>query len=168
MNRSKYYTPEIGEFCVGFEFEFQGLDNYWNPTGWEKVKLNTNESKNFGLYTLKHIKSVLEDKEVTPADHVRVKYLDKEDIESLGFTFFAENNENLVNSSVNMYHNDGLNLMLGHYYNLGQIVIATKDPSKNETFSKTGQDPNRTGFLKIKNKTELIKLLKQLDINYGI
>ena len=67
-----------------------------------------------------------------------------------------------------MYHNDELNLMLGHYYNLGQIVTATKDPSKNETFSKTGQDPNRTWFLKIKNKTELIKLLKQLDINYGI
>jgi hypothetical protein len=96
------------------------------------------------------------------------KLLDREDIESLGFTFFGENNKNLVNSSVNMYHNEELNLMLGHYYNLGQIVIATKDPSKNETFSKTGQDPNRTGFLKIKNKTELIKLLKQLDINYGI
>lgn len=61
-----------------------------------------------------------------------------------------------------MYHNEELNLMLGHYHNVGQIVIATKDPSKNEIFCKTGQDPNRTGFLKIKNKNELQKLLKQL------
>lgn len=153
MQKSKYYQPEIGEFCVGFEYETIYLKSVWTKEVLYQMDC--------GWFFESYINDAVE-------TEFRVKYLDREDIESLGFTFFGENNKNLVNSSVNMYHNDGLNLMLGHYYNLGQIVIATKDPSKNETFSKTGQDPNRTGFLKIKNKTELIKLLKQLDINYGV
>jgi hypothetical protein len=101
---------------------------------------------------------------VTDNTSVRFKYLDEEDILDLGFTFFGENDKNLTNTPVKIYHNDELNLMLGHYYDIGQIVLATKDPSKSETYLKLGQDPNRTGFLKIKNKNELQKLLKQLEI----
>ena len=153
MEKSKYYTPEIEEFCVGFELEFKSYDTN-NKEQWDKRVI--------GIHSFQESSY----EQIDYKSNWRVKYLDGQDIESLGFTFFGENNENLVNSSVNMYHNDELNLMLGHYYNLGQIVTATKDPSKNETFSKTGQDPNRTGFLKIKNKIELVKLLKQLDINY--
>ena len=153
MEKSKYYTPDITEFCVGFEYETIYLKSVWTKEVLYQMDC--------GWFFESYINDAVE-------TEFRVKYLDREDIESLGFTFFGENNENLVNSSVNIYHNDELNLMLGHYYNLGQIVIATKDPSKNETFSKTGQDPNRMGFLKIKNKTELVKLLKQLNINHGI
>ena len=153
MEKNKYYTPEIEEFCVGFEYETTYLKSVWTKEVLYQMDC--------GWFFESYINDAVE-------TEFRVKCLDEQDILDLGFTFFGENNKNLVNSSVNMYHNDELNLMLGHYYNLGQIVIATKDPSKNETFNKTGQDPNRTGFLKIKNKTELIKLLKQLNINHGI
>ena len=149
MEENKYYTPEIEEFCVGFEYETTYLKSVWT----KEVLYKMDSDWFFASYINDAVET-----------EFRVKYLDREDIESLGFTFFGENNKNLVNSSVNMYHNEELNLMLGHYYNLGQIVIATRDPSKNEIFSKTGQDPNRTGFLKIKNKNELQKLLKQLEI----
>jgi hypothetical protein len=87
-----------------------------------------------------------------------MKYLDKEDIESLGFTFYK--NED----SVMMFHSEELNLILGYFYNTNKIATATKDPSKNEIFSKTGRDPNIITQLKIKNKSELQKLLQQLEI----
>ncbi len=149
MEENKYYTPEISEFFVGFEYETIYLKSVWT-----KEVLNQMDC---GWFFESYINDAVE-------VEFRVKYLDKEDILDLGFTFFGENNETLMSSSVRMYHNDELNLMLGHYYEINQIVIATKDPSKNEVFCKTGQDPNRTGFLKIKNKSELQKLLKQLEI----
>lgn len=155
MEENKYYTPEISEFFVGFEVEVNHkIRNGSGERSWSKEKFRMSEENvRFTKYLLQN-----------EPENIRVKYLDKEDILDLGFTFFGENNETLIKSSVKMYHNDELNTMLGHYYEVSQIVIATKDPSKNEIFCKTGQDPNRTGFLKIKNKSELQKLLKQLDI----
>jgi hypothetical protein len=62
MKKNKYYTPEIEEFHVGFEYE-----NYYNDI-WH--------SKEFGesADTLRHLTDYPN----------RVKHLDREDIESLG------------------------------------------------------------------------------------
>lgn len=67
-DNNKYYTPEIEEFHIGFEYEF----NVGNTT-WTKF-----------IFDLDRPDKVLENFKLNP-QLFRVKYLDKEDIESLGF-----------------------------------------------------------------------------------
>ena len=85
------------------------------------------------------------------------KLLYREDIESLGFTlhykphnkkFYFKNQDEKIGITLRKdFYNDGF--CNAHIYEL--------------------REPISTLFSgKIKNKTELIKLLKQLDINYGI
>jgi hypothetical protein len=64
--KDKYYTPTIEEFHVGFEFEVNYGKNNW-----------VEESLAYApqVVTLPYMK----------LENIRVKYLDKEDIESLGF-----------------------------------------------------------------------------------
>tara|TARA_R110000764_G_scaffold234790_6_gene328888 strand:- start:199 stop:606 length:408 start_codon:yes stop_codon:yes gene_type:complete len=68
---NKYYTPEIEEFHVGFEYEFRTLK------GWDKEVMSWNDYPSYaGDYIGEAIKET---------DGIRVKYLDQEDIESFGF-----------------------------------------------------------------------------------
>ena len=68
---NKYYIPSIEEFHVGFEYEI--LTNYTKENEkWEFVN---------NPFTIERLEIFIENK------HVRVKYLDKDDIESLGFKF---------------------------------------------------------------------------------
>ena len=70
---SKYYTPKIEEFHVGFEYEALFTDKKKEPNlRW--VKMNE-------PFQFKRLYEWLE----LPEPGLRVKYLDKEDIESLGF-----------------------------------------------------------------------------------
>ena len=63
---SKYYTPSIEEFYVGFEYEVNYGENDWQKEClWAKPEVVTLPYMNL--------------------ENIRVKYLDKEDIESLGF-----------------------------------------------------------------------------------
>ena len=66
---SKYYTPTIEEFRVGFEFEVQQQEEQYG----ECVYGNTYEPTEYELG------------DKIDLNHVRVKLLDREDIESLGF-----------------------------------------------------------------------------------
>ena len=63
---SEYYTPEIEEFHVGFECEYKEPDE----EAFESDELTERDVAYLLAYP----------------DRARVKYLDKEDIESLGFT----------------------------------------------------------------------------------
>ena len=72
MNK-KYYTPEISEFHAGFEYEIFH-NNEWKKTMPPKRSIGNDfifEIKNMGHWN------------ANPKP--RVKHLDKEDIESLGF-----------------------------------------------------------------------------------
>ena len=74
---AKYYTPEIEEFHVGFEFE---MDDTWG--GWKKLVLTDEMLKGNVMIGLGS------GNERVPYYHkTRVKYLDREDIESLEFKF---------------------------------------------------------------------------------
>ena len=80
--KNKYYLPSIKEFHVGFEYE---VSNYMlagtlrirPKKEWFKEVFNTSS-----VYKLDFIEHVLK---IGNEKIVRVKYLDKEDIESLGF-----------------------------------------------------------------------------------
>lgn len=72
--KNKYYTPEIEEFCVGFEYErFIPKSNHTEEECWEKVTMSLN------YLTLDEIEYEIIEKEI------RVKYLDEQDILDCGF-----------------------------------------------------------------------------------
>jgi len=123
--KDKYYTPEIEEFHVGFEYEVKGLK------GWDKKIVSSSQD-------------ILEMEELMmrSLNPYRVKYLDREDIESLGFKQTSNRN--------NFRHGDTLIYFRENKDELYPIDIKLKK----ETYR----------FLKIKNKSELKRLLKQLGI----
>ena len=87
----KYYTPEIEEFYVGFEFEVyttQGTGHH------NEIDLSSGKWKPFKLRDYWDLPEV-RDSKFTNKTGIRVKYLDKEDIESLGFRHFQLSKYNL-------------------------------------------------------------------------
>jgi len=124
---NKYYVPEINEFYVGFEFEIFENDN------WKTVNFNIDDI--IPIFARVNGKTIISDK-------IRVKYLDKEDIESLGWKLKTD-----------LYIKDNLTLQV----HKDLITIKYYDNFNNEWRPKVEQ-------IIIKNKSELIKLLKQLGI----
>lgn len=160
MQEVKYYTPEIEEFCVGFKYEVLEKALPYN-TNFMYLMPPLQEDTWFEFefpdpYVGWNVPKILQ-------KEVRVKYLDKEDIESLTFVFYKELSINYMGETCYAFHSEELNLMLGFYPKNGIISLATKDPSKNKIFLDTSTDPNRINRIKIKNISEFKKLLKQLD-----
>lgn len=131
---SKYYTPEIEEFHVGFEYDTLGKE--------------LNESN--GRYEDIWRKSVVDDDDgdiQNPFDNfnygiqtqtIRVKHLDREDIES----FKLDPEKYKITKEFNHYH-----------ISEKLMITADENPRWSIRFSGT-----------IKNKSELKRLLKQLGI----
>jgi hypothetical protein len=119
---NKYYIPSIEEFYVGFEYQFRGsgLDT------WINHKYNSSDS--------------IKNKKLNPENY-RVKYLDSDDIESLGF----KNNYN------NNNYDTGLDL----------IWAIDKIENKENTYS-ISKDFKILFEGIIKNKSELIKILQMV------
>ena len=144
MEDNRYYTPEIEEFHVGFEFE--------SKEGFKFKIKNINELRAFiemndfvpnsydGVYSIN-------------LDLYRVKYLDQEDIESLGFKFINEH------EYISFYIRD--NLRLCKSKKDLEVLIEMYDTEKDTLLSK------RFGVLfngSIKNKSELKRILKQVGV----
>lgn len=81
----KFYVPKISEFHVDFEFEFNGVDCNWNQTGFDKHKILPTKDDYFGLFTLGWVEKIYYKPDDPLENWIRVKYLDKEDIEELGW-----------------------------------------------------------------------------------
>ena len=125
--KDKYYTPSIEEFHVGFEYEYDG-----------KCVFRIGMSISFMDYLISNGK-------------IRVKYLDQEDIESLGFD---------LDSTVEQesFYVKG-NFMKGDEYRL----IYRDEERTTEIHSTNDNNPN-SFFGIIKNKSELKKILKQIGV----
>lgn len=134
---NKYYTPEIEEFNVGFEYEeyiagsnTEYVSKFWNPE--DPFVLNVFKN-NF------------------QEGWLRVKCLDQKDIESLGFKldpirsyFNYKNSFSLIN--------EPYKLSLDHIYNENKVILRGHKVDY----------PTKTLFEgTIKNLSELKKLLKQ-------
>lgn len=124
MESNKYYIPTIEEFYVGFEYEIKNAF-------WDKII----STKNIFYESLEyHLNN----------GNIRVKYLDQEDIESLGF----------------IKHKT-----IDNYWKLNNIVLRIKN-FKISIYVYDDYTVDKLIFEGIiKNKSELIKLLKQLNIN---
>lgn len=185
MESSKYYTPELEEFYQGFEYEVKdplvrdyekefackedflghkiscNLGDYYKiDFGWKKRIYNNFFPPYTGEdLTNKNIQYFLNNGVLEPKlAEVRVKYLDKEDIESLGWVFDKTSDKGQWK-----FHKN--NMCLFYRPKTKELGTFTMDPSKSEYLSKYSIDNKHIRFLIIKNKSELKKLLKQLDIN---
>jgi hypothetical protein len=141
---NKYYTPDLEEFCENFEYEiFEDFDCFPEKE-WHKFSFTYNdvEKMNFPLPV---------------TNRTRVKYLDKEDIEEvlgvkqlkgddveLNFQLKEENSKNFYEIN----------------YNIEDKTLTVDRFNGSENVYNSY--PIFQG--KIKNKSELKKLLKQLDV----
>lgn len=131
---NKYYTPEIEEFHVGFECEFIGD----RRTNWIKCVIDW---MNINFITT--FRELAENK-------YRVKYLDREDIEELGFEYAGENSNN-----PNALYYFGKHSIIHNKIN-NRCVITMWDENRPADYA---------AFVgAIKNKSELKKLMVQLGI----
>jgi hypothetical protein len=137
----KYYTPEIEEFHVGFEFEYNDPDTQssfekqifnWQ---WADIVYDDHEHELENFHQL-----------------YRVKYLDEEDIENLGFikskAFLQHGIKTYELEDIRLYYHSTVNS------NFKFIELIKKKSS----YIITGI---------IKNKSEFKKLLKQINISYA-
>ncbi len=147
---NKYYTPSIEEFYVGFQFEY--LDkNKWIETNNFVDSLTEWDTES--TYT---VKSMIQDGEI------RVKYLDKEDIESCGWVLINEIKSPFTNKVLDRYminKEHGFNTGITWYLN----QLDNNWSIESNSYSSYGSNKQNMEF-NIKNKSELQKLMKQLGI----
>lgn len=132
---NKYYTPSIEEFHVGFEFEaINTVSNLPNKDKWESFEMGLGLGEQWTRIE-NYINSNL----------IRVKFLDKEDIESLGF---------VIDPSGERYFeldDYQLNLDIHPVYNV--TIFTDKYGDTRMVFQGT-----------IKNKSELKQILKMIGV----
>jgi len=155
MENDKYYTPEIEEFHVGFEYQREEYNDISRWDEWYTTTIDTPwQLADYVMYLSNHGFS-----------QTRVKKLDSEDIESLGWRpetiidiFRGDGNDfsqgfskkiNEIDTYCLIYTDGLLQIYLQHVYNL-----TSGNWSQQVKFEGT-----------IKNKSELRRLMKQLGIN---
>jgi hypothetical protein len=137
----KYYTPEIEEFYVGFEYETSYLQDY---DTWKKEVL---EKDDVGYFHSIYFGDAV-------STEFRVKYLDKEDIESLGW--FHKYDDFSFGEFIKS-KNEEVDYHLTFDYDNKSLIVGLYNSEDTEFYDNI--------FIgNIKNKSELKKLLKQLQI----
>lgn len=134
---NKYYTPEIEEFHVGFEYEYREDGN----GKWKKEVFKEGRGLSYA--------GEIDDEEV------RVKHLDREDIESLGFKLRSEDSSDWIIKSPDADGYDGIYLSLGYDVKDWNVYISNLASYEEHECYFQGH---------IKNKSELKRLLKQLGV----
>lgn len=127
----KYYTPEIEEFHLGFEYEED--DN--NSNQWKQE-----------IVTLPGDLDYYDD--LIREGNIRVKHLDREDIESLKWKLRTDDNKDI--------HNPEYTIERWHFKTYPNDFCTIYDDSAVDEYCFRGT---------VKNKSELKKLMLQLGIN---
>lgn len=148
---NKYYTPEIEEFHIGLEYE-EKSSGLWTKQKYDEFSPIINKE----LCKYDTIQGYINNK------IIRVKCLDKEDIESFGFKLALYYNEDNATYSLNTIHDTFIWFYINYEYHC-VIERQFHTNSKCKPISKGERETIFNGY--IKNKSELNKLLKQLGIN---
>lgn len=153
MENNKYYTPTIEEFHVGFECEIKNSSHPVNFE-WEHFKI-------VSVYDAKISGSIMDwsfydSYNAIKDGEIRVKYLDQEDIESCGWSFIPSE----YRAKEYIGHNDTIEEMEVFSKNGFALRIYNKKYTKLNILNI-----NLNISITIKNKSELIRLMKQLNIN---
>jgi hypothetical protein len=142
---NKYYIPEIEEFHIGFEFESKpkDIDN--------------------AMYMLTIFMGITDTPLVDrlATYDVRVKYLDRSDIESLGFKEYKEHDYYVF------FLNSDKSIRISYPKRIEMGKLCIELYNEDEIDRCTTLLTKRLGYLfqgDIKNKSELKRLLKQIEI----
>jgi hypothetical protein len=141
---NKYYTPTIKEFYIGFEFEKnepQSLGDFYD-------RIRKDVWKPFIVRDMYDMPDRPSMKYIS--SWFRVKYLDREDVESLDFVL-----DQKVKGEYFFIHG---NMITGDY------SLVTMDFREVEIYSNAGTSNDVRFKGSIKNKSELKKILEQLKI----
>ena len=153
---NKYYTPEISEFYVGFEFEIASYGGKMLP-GSPTIKEWIQDKLTSDLHDINYILDIYnEGKQCTD---IRVKYLDQSDIEELGFEHI-ESTENGVNF-IKYIDNPKQSIHLTLFNANHRVGIAVYNFNVNPPM--VCEEIGTFGGI-IKNKLELKKVLNMLNI----
>ena len=163
----KYYTPEIEEFHIGFEFEVEDLmkpdDNLKDINGKHWIKSVIDHSAKYDNYDYKSLEQIEQMDMVYVRNTFRVKYLCINDFNDLLKCESIVKSKDilekecyliLTNYDVNksLYENDN-SISIKFYPDNCYVEIRNHLDYSHSYFRGT-----------IKNKSELKKLLKQLNI----
>ena len=137
MEVSRYYTPSLEEFHVGFEFEVESKNVVENKIVWSKFNDPLRQDT---------LEWLIEN------DKVRIKYLDSEDIESLGFNETYDDTEGNVWFKSNK--SDKIRLCFIDGLNFNIEICDSSNHCNNDTIFKGS----------VKNKSELKRILKMIGV----
>ena len=142
---SKYYTPEIEEFHVGFEYEIK-RHGVWGKETWSEL---LHENYNVDIQHNDPTEVFLESD-----DWIRVKYLDREDIESLGCKLIGkkDNGSLLFEKEYICKRAMEMNNAAIYFVALSNHILIYND-SGETMFTGT-----------VKNKSELKRILKMIGV----
>jgi len=157
MENNKYYAPEILEFYIGFKYEVNydfvltALERYQQKSTWY--------SKVFEVKDYEFIEHQIK------TNYVRVKYLDKQDIEELNWVFATTELDILEIYYIDREAIDEIESKFILTRNIKEKFITIEleenylfDPITNPT------ETHRIFQGKLKNKNELKVLMRQLNI----
>lgn len=180
---TKYYNPDISEFCVGFEYEYkprirEGIISFINDKFkyidmWEKdIIKDPYKQENINNF-LDIIKTngtapynISDTMRFHKDDAIRVKYLDSDDIKSLGFELEEESDPYGNMIFLKTIYSLGI-VPENHSGNHIRIMWSPVNKGiwlKRSSFGSWGNEEDTLPF-DIKNKSELKRLLKQLGID---
>lgn len=140
---NKYYIPKIEELHHDFECEVF-FENKWNLC---VIQNNDGDFCVLKVFENKMVKFVITENTIDNRK-IRVKYLDQEDIKSIGWKYLSKSN-------VNNFVFDKLP------YRMNVNFATDKNLPKLSIYIYDGEIVNR---IIIKNKSELKKLMQQLNI----
>ena len=140
MENNKYYTPDISEFHIGFEFYMKFKSRLHNHK-WELCKPQTLETIQIALSKAE----------------IKVKYLDQQDIESFGFEKISIEHPIKNRDEFEIEYNDERKVFdkasLIYSYNINHLLISVGD-------DETPYENWETLFVgKVKNKSTLKQIL---------
>jgi hypothetical protein len=143
----QYYVPTNEEFHVGFEFEMNGKSLEKPQEGWVEMIFG-----NPYIHLLDYKKNALE-------TFARVKFLDREDIESLDWEVIKEPYRWQFKHKSGRYR-----LTTDTYTKEGPFPIPHPNSGCIRIIDDRDGDEYTIFYGYIKNKSELKRLMKQLDI----
>ena len=162
---NKYYTPDISEFYVGFEYE-----HCHSSVRFVMLNFKTGDTSNIGETKEIWEKSIFSGREYDIWEssfkfddslkngQIRVKYLDKEDIESLGFS--TGSYQEMDDAGIYNFYSDSSTMPI--------YVIIYNENSHLISIEKIDErylcNPKLHKLFRghIKNKSELKKVLKMI------
>jgi hypothetical protein len=165
MKYNKYYTPTLEEFHIGFEYETYNMscggyvimdfsdgkytfETVKEPTDhmWFKDKFRLPKMPIDTVSDLKEIDSRIKE------NRIRVKYLDKEDLEDIGFIIEEE--------EIKPYGH----YLKGKFKNNTELWYAKRQDNEKIYVSLKSKRYNGNIRVRIKNKSDLVKIMKQSEM----